>query len=38
MTAPPNLRPGMDEDKYRRDAREKCREIFGKWRLRPKTD
>ncbi len=27
----PKLRPGMDEDEYRRDVREKCREIFGKW-------
>lgn len=27
----PKLRPGMDEEKYRDDVREKCREIFGKW-------
>lgn len=27
----PKLRPGMDEERYRDDVREKCREIFGKW-------
>lgn len=32
----PKLRPGMDEDEYRKTAKEKCREIFGKWLGKPK--
>jgi hypothetical protein len=31
----PKLRPGMDEDEYRRMARGKCREIFAKWLGQP---
>lgn len=27
----PKLRPGADEERYREDVREKCREIFAKW-------
>ncbi|MEO5375901.1 MAG: peptidoglycan-binding protein [Alphaproteobacteria bacterium] len=32
VTAIPKLRPGMDEDEYRTMVRDKCREIFGKWK------
>ena len=31
----PKLRPGMDEEEYRKMAKEKCREIFGKWLGKP---
>lgn len=34
----PKLRPGMDEDEYRKDVRAKCQEIFEKWLGKPRKD